>query len=270
MNIDGRTEICGLVGFPIFHTLSPKIHNFLFNEFKINGVYIPFNGKFSKKEFQNFIINLSKISNFKGINVTIPYKEWAAKITDNKFQKLGVINCLKFHNGNIKVTNTDFLGFKLAVESDLNFSFFNKNVLIYGAGATAKSIIYSIINEVKNIFIINRTLSNAKKLKNFFKNEKLKIGAPEDLEIIDLVINSTPVGLNGELLNIDFKKFKKECCFFDVIYLDTPFVKEAKSCGFKSINGLSMLIYQAVKSFEFWYEILIKPDLIKKIRRVLI
>ncbi len=269
MDIDGSTKICGLIGYPISHTLSPKIHNYLFKEFEINGIYIPFNAKLSKKEFQNFITNLSKISNFKGVNITIPYKEWAAIIVENKFQSLGAVNCLKFENGNIKATNTDFLGFKLAVENELNFSFSNKNILIYGAGATAKSIIYSIISEVKKIYIINRTLSNAKKIKNFFKNEKIEIGPPENFETIDLVINSTPIGLNGEMLDIDFKKFKKECCFFDVIYLDTPFVKKAKSYGFKSINGLSMLIYQAIKSFEFWYEVIIKPELIKKIFRML-
>ena len=263
--INGQTEIYGLVGFPISHSLSPKIHNYLFNLFELNAVYLCFNSKFEIEDFKNFLNSLKKVENFKGLNVTIPYKEWGCNFSQNEFKSLGAINCIKFYKDKIIATNTDIYGFKMALKNDLNFNWNNKNILIFGAGATAKTIIYSIIDEVNKIYIYNRTLKNAEKLKNFFNKEKIIIGFPENFEIIDLVINSTPIGLHGEELNIDYKKLKKDCCLFDVIYLDTPFIKKGKELGLKAINGKSMLIYQAVKSFEYWTGLDVNETVIKSI-----
>ena len=264
--INGQTEIYGLVGYPVSHSLSPKIQNFLFNRFELNSVYVVFNARHEKDDFKNFLICLSKIENFKGLNITIPYKEWAAEFTENDFKSLGAINCIKFINGKLIATNTDIYGFKKAVEEDLNFSFKNKNILIFGAGATAKSIIFGIIHEVKKIFIVNRTLDNAKKLRNSFGNsDKVILDFPEDFKEIDLIINATPIGLHGEELKIDFDNLKKDCCFFDVLYIESPLIKNARKKGFNAITGKSMLLYQAIKSFEFWTKLEVSKILEKKI-----
>ncbi len=275
LTINGKTEIYGLIGHPITHSLSPKIHNFLFDFYKINAVYICFNAKFEKKNtLKKFLECLKEVENIKGLNVTIPYKEWVCDITENDYKFLKSVNCLKFVKKEIFSTNTDIYGFKEAIYKDLEMDLINKKVMVYGAGATAKSIIYAIINEVDKVFVYNRTFKNAKKLKRFFnkyspKIELTSIISPNFLKEVDLIINATPVGLNNEMFNIDFEKVKKDCCFFDVIYLDTPFIKKAKKNGFRAINGLSMLIYQAVKSFEYWTNKKVNGDTIKKIFRIL-
>ncbi len=266
--IKGDTEIYGLVGYPISHSFSPQIHNFLFKEYELNCVYIPFNSKFSKKDFIIWMEKLKYIENLKGLNITIPYKEWACEITENNFKFLGTINCVKFKNGKIFATNTDIDGFKNSIKNDLNFDYNSKNILIFGAGATAKSIIFSIIENVEKIFIINRNYKRAENLKRHFKNSnKIIIKKPDNMQNIDLVINCTPIGIHGEMLKVDFKKFKKECCFFDVLYVDTPFIKTAIENGFRAINGLNMLIYQAIKSFEYWTSYDVDERLIKKLKK---
>ncbi len=255
--IDAKTSIYGLIGKNISYSLSPKIHNFLFEYYKINAVYLVFDANFNENDFNNFIKKCQKIKTIKGFNITIPYKEYAGKFLDQK-KEFNIANCIKF-NEKISAFNTDSYGFKKAVREKLNFDFYKKNILIYGAGATAKSIIYAIIDEVNKIFVINRNKKKAEELKKISRKIYTEI---DNLNEIELVINATSVDLN-----IDYSKFKNNCCFFDVKYLNTYFIENAIKNNFKAINGMWMLIYQAVKSFELWTGIKVEEKLIEKIYR---
>ena len=262
MEINGNTLIYGVIGRSINYTLSPKIHNYLFKKFNFNAVYICFNMDFKKDDFYNFLKTLSKSYNIKGLNVTIPYKKFAWEFSKNDYNNVKAVNTLKLENGEILGENTDIYGFKKALVDKLKFNPSGKNFLIYGAGDTARTIIFSILNECNQIYLVNRTLKNAIKLKENFKSDKIILDKPQDYILIDIVINATPVDLT-----IDYKKFKKECCFFDVKYINSKFITEAKKRKFKAINGKWMLILQGVKSFEFWTGKEIEEKIINNIYR---
>jgi len=264
--ISGRTKLYGVVGFPIRHSLSPLIHNTLFNEFKLDAVYLTF--EVLKENFENFFKGLKSINNFVGLNVTVPFKNIVFQYLDKKENELPV-NTVLFKKNKSFGFNTDGYGFEKALLKNYpNFKFKNINVLVLGAGGASFSVIYSLLKKnVNKIFIANRTLENAFKLKSKFpKSKKIEIVQLQNdllskLNLdFDLIVNTTSVGLKNEKSLIKFVKTKKEAIAYDLIYNPplTDFLKEAKKNGFKILNGLDMLIFQAFKAFEIWTDK--KPD----------
>ena len=270
MNIKGSTRLYALIGNNISHSYSPIIHNYLFNFFKINAVYVPIEYKSNLETFFNFF---RKTANFSGINITIPYKEQAFKLSDiviGKAKDIKTVNCIKKENGKIEGINTDCYGFLKSLEQDLNLSSEDKKVVIFGSGGTAKTIVCSLIDKVKHIYIFSRKKDNIEELLEKYSNitwhtfeNSVNVLKFND---IDLIVNTTPLGLYGETINIDFSVLKEECKIFDVLYIDTPLIQYAKKTGFSCINGINMLIYQAVKSFEFWTNIKINDNIIEQLK----
>ncbi len=151
--------------------------------------------------------------------------------------------------------NTDIFGFTKAIES-LDFTIKNKNILILGAGGVVPSIIFALRKmNVSEIIISNRTKEKADDLKVLFKN--LKVVEWGRLPDFDVIINATSLGLNDEIINLDFSKSGKNKLFYDVIYNpeETNFLKTGKELGNKSENGKTMFIYQASEAFKLWHGI---------------
>jgi shikimate dehydrogenase len=273
MNINGKTDIYALIGNNISHSLSPFIQNFLIKNYKLNAVYIPI----ELKNNLNLLVELIKnTSNFKGCNITIPYKETAFKLSDEVSEEalsIKTVNTLKKENNKITAVNTDSYGFLRALKEDLSFSAEDKNIVIIGSGGTAKTIIYSLVNKAKSILVLSRKKDNiVELLENFpniswneFKNNKAHLILPE----ADLIVNATPLGLNNEIININFNKLKNTCSIFDVLYIKSPLIKLSEEGNIQSTNGLNMLIYQGIKSFQFWHNIIVETDIIKKLKDLL-
>ena len=272
MFINGKTEIFALVGNNISHSLSPKIHNFLFGYFKLNSVYIPLE---LAKDLKNLFQFFKNCNNFIGFNVTIPYKEEAYKLADivsENGEKIKSVNTLfKDKKNLITADNTDIFGFRKSLAEDLHFDSKGKNVVILGSGGTAKTVAIALAEEADNITMISRNKGNIalllKKYKNVkwqkFENIPEKLFFPET----DLIVNATPLGLNGEVLNIDYNILKRDCSFFDVLYISSPLIKIATDYKFNAVNGLNMLIYQAIKSFELWTNFEINAKLILQLKK---
>lgn len=264
MIISGKTKIFGVVGYPITHTLSPLIHNTLFKEFKIDAIYLPF--EVLPENFEKFFYGLKSINNFTGLNVTLPFKNVVAKYLNKKIEHL-LINTVLFKNGLSYGYNTDIYGFKMGlIKNYPEFKIKNSNVLIIGAGGASYAVLCAILNEKpKKIVITNRTIEKAEELKNYFcKSQKFKnidvmplksdILFKVDIDF-DLIVNTTSVGLKNEKSLIEFKKCNsKQAIVYDLIYNPplTDFLKQAKKKGYKIINGLDMLIFQAFKAFSIW------------------
>ena len=266
MKINGATKIFGVCGNPVKHSFSPQMHNFLFNKFKLNGIYLPF--EIQKEKFKDFINGMRNITNIVGLNITIPFKNEAFEVADvlsDEAKVIGSINTLYFKGERIYGYNTDTYGFLKAIKINYpDFKFEGKNILLLGAGGVSKSILYSlIISNVRKIYIVNRTLKRAEKLCDYF-SEKMYFNdievLPLDFNIlknindkIDVIINSTSIGLKKDdpLLiklsgNIEL--------VYDIIYNppETKLLSEAKKLNINVLNGLDMLILQGVKSFEIW------------------
>ena len=244
-----------VIGNPIQHSLSPKLHNYWLKKNNIGAVYDKI--KLEENQIENFIKEI-KQQKINGCNVTVPYKKKIISFLDYlspEAEKTQSVNTVIFKNGNLVGHNTDIAGFTKAIK-DLNYNIMGKRVLILGAGGVVPSIIFAL-NKMKalEVIISNRTKEKAENLKLQFNN--LKILNWGELTEFDLIINATSLGLNKETINLDFSEVGNNKLFYDIIYnpKETNFLKQGKKLGNQIENGKLMFIYQAFEAFKLWHEI---------------
>lgn len=244
-----------VIGNPINHSLSPKLHNYWLKENNIDAIYDK--KKIEEKNLQN-IISEVKEKKISGINVTVPFKKavipYLNKLSPEAEQTQSV-NTIILSNDNLVGYNTDILGFDKAIKN-LNFDMQGNKILILGAGGVVPSIIFALSKmNVSKITISNRTKEKAEDLKSQFHD--LEILDWGDINDFDVIINATSLGLNKETINLDFSKFTNNKLFYDVIYNpeETNFLKEGKKLGNRTENGKLMFIYQALEAFKLWHGI---------------
>ena len=244
-----------VIGNPIQHSLSPKLHNYWLKKNNIGAVYDKI--KLEENQIENFIKEI-KQQKINGCNVTVPFKKKIISFLDYlspEAEKTQSVNTVIFKNGNLVGHNTDIAGFTKAIK-DLNYNIMGKRVLILGAGGVVPSIIFAL-NKMKalEVIISNRTKEKAENLKLQFNN--LKILNWGELTEFDLIINATSLGLNKETINLDFSEVGNNKLFYDIIYnpKETNFLKQGKKLGNQIENGKLMFIYQAFEAFKLWHEI---------------
>ena len=244
-----------VIGNPIAHSLSPKLHNNWLRESNIEASYDKV--KLNINEIESFIDSI-KQQKVAGCNVTVPFKKTVISYLDRlspEAEKTQSVNTITFDGNNLMGHNTDIIGFRTAIER-LNFSIKDKNVLILGAGGVVPSIIFALKRmDVSEIKVSNRTKEKAKDLKVLFND--LEIIEWGDLPDFDVIINATSIGLNNETMNLDFSKSGKNKLFYDVIYnpAETNFLKKGKELGNMAENGRTMFVYQAAEAFKLWHGI---------------
>jgi len=250
-----------VIGNPIEHSLSPKLHNYWLKENNIDAIYDK--KRLDENELKNIISEI-KEEKINGINVTVPFKKAVIPFLDElspEAKDTQSVNTIYLQNGITIGHNTDIAGFELAIKY-AKYDISNKKIFILGAGGVAPSIIYSLKKmKASKITLSNRTKEKAENLKKLF----------EDLEIVDwgetidfdMIINATSIGLNNEdEIKIDFSSIGPNKFFYDVIYnpRETIFLKKAKLFGNKAENGKMMFIYQAHQSFTIWHKKMAKID----------
>ena len=256
-----------VIGNPINHSLSPKLHNSWLKTNSINAFYDK--QKLKENEIENFILKI-KQQKIAGANVTVPFKKSVIPYLDKlsfEAKQTQSVNTIVFENKKLVGYNTDVIGFTKAIE-DLNFNIKDKKIFILGAGGVAPSIIFALNKmKVSQIAISNRTREKAENLKVKFKN--LKIIEWGNLEDFDIIINATSLGMNKEKINLNFSKFGSNKLFYDVIYnpVETNFLKEGKKLGNKAENGKLMFLYQAFEAFRLWHGI--EPQVNENILKLL-
>ena len=244
-----------VIGNPIDHSLSPVLQNHWLKE---NNIYATYDKiKLEESQIKNFIRDI-KDQKIAGCNVTVPFKKVVIPFLDELSPEAELtqsVNTITFDNGNLVGYNTDIAGFDTAIKK-LNFSIKGKKVLILGAGGVVPSIIFALKNmHVQEIIISNRTREKAENLKILFDN--LKILEWGNLTDFHMVINATSLGLNNETINLDFSSLGPDKLFYDIIYNphETNFLKTGKQLGYKTENGRTMFVYQALEAFKLWHKI---------------
>ena len=251
-----------VIGNPIDHSLSPKLHNFWFKKNNIDAVYEK--KKLENNEIESLILDLKK-NNINGINVTVPFKKEVIPYLDElsiEATKTQSVNTIYLESDKVVGHNTDIAGFELAIKN-LKMDLKNKTVLLLGAGGVVPSLIFALLKmKISELFISNRTKTKADQLKKLFENiEVINWGEIPD---VDVVVNATSLGLNNnDKFNLDFSKLKNKF-FYDVIYnpKETEFLKRGKEFGNNTENGKLMFIYQAQLAFKLWHNIL--PEINKE------
>ena len=254
--------LAGVIGYPLFHTKSPILHNYWLNKYQINGYYIPI--EIEPKNLKKGIESLINLG-FKGVNITIPHKinilSYADTITD-RAAIIGAANTLLFNqDGKIRADNTDGFGFiKSIYDKFPKIKFKNEQAVVFGAGGASRSIIYSLLAEgITKVFLINRTKEKAISISEQLGARVKVLDWNTDIQIfkdVSIVVNTTSLGMKN---NISFHHkidcLKKEALFIDLIYnpLETDFLRMGKELGHKTLNGVGMLINQAIPGFEGWF-----------------
>ena len=255
-----------VIGNPINHSLSPKLHNYWIKKNNIKAVYDK--QKLNENDLKNIIFQLRE-KKINGINVTVPFKKKVIPFLDEltaDANKTKSVNTIYLNNNRLIGDNTDIIGFQKSVD-DFKYDLNNKEVFILGAGGVVSSLVFALIKmKVSKIIISNRTREKAEILKNLFK--EIEIIEWGKVPNFDMIINATSVGLNKEdRINIDFPSSTKNKFFYDVIYnpKETNFLKIGKSLGNKTLNGKLMFVYQAISAFNIWHglEPEINQDVIK-------
>lgn len=269
--ITGKTKIVGIFGDPIEHTLSPLIHNTAFQELRLDYCYVPFH---VKKEKLKEAVSAIRALNIKGVNITVPHKESVMQYLDEISEEakyIGAVNTVLNDEGILKGFNTDSKGFIMSLKEQ-KVPVKDKNILVLGAGGAAKAIIYGILKEKGRIYIFNRTVSKAYKIKDSFSNlgqiEIVEKIDPSLMHKINIIVNATSLGLKkNDPMPMNPNLLKNEHIYFDVIYPETPLMKEAEKIGCKVIGGIGMLLYQAFLAFEIWTNQKPSEKIFKKIKK---
>ena len=250
-----------VIGNPIEHSLSPKLHNYWLKENNIDAIYDK--KKLDENELKN-IISKVKQEKINGINVTVPFKKAVIPFLDKlspEAKDTQSVNTIYFKDNKIVGHNTDIAGFELSLRYH-KYDVKNKKVLILGAGGVTPSIILGLKKmSVSKIVLCNRTKSKAENLKKFYKD--IDVVNWGDVPEFDMIINATSVGLKkNEEIDINFEKSGSNKFYYDVIYnpRETMFLKKAKTQGNITENGIMMFVYQAHQAFTIWHKLMPKID----------
>lgn len=281
--VKGISRVCGLIGNPVEHTLSPTIHNYLAERLGIELVYVPFHvetGYLDQSVKGAFGLNLL------GLNVTVPYKtDVLQSLTDidELAKRIGAVNTLVRVQDGYKGYNTDMPGLYRAMEND-GVNLKGETILILGAGGVARAVAMMAADKAKEIIILNRTIEKARKIAeeiNGYMGRDVVIPKlledykklPEDKKY--LAIQATNVGMhpNSEDVIIDDPDFYKRIhTGYDLIFnpFETRFMKEVTKQGGLAFNGLKMLLFQGIIAFELWTNTKVSDELAKDTYEILL
>jgi len=264
MVISGKTQVCGVIGDPIEHTLSPIMHNAAFEALKLDYVFLAF--KVKPAEVGNAISGMRALT-IHGLNVTMPHKSTVINYLDEIDQAsktIGSVNTILNKAGRLFGFNTDGIGALKALREN-GVEPRGKKVLLLGAGGAARAIAYTLAQEADELVILNRTAKPATELTNLLKkafNKKVIANAltpgtiKDNLVDSDVLINATSVGMkpNANQTPVAPEWLKADLAVMDIVYspVETKLAKDAKAVGAKVVSGVEMLIYQGAASFEIW------------------
>lgn len=263
--IDNQSKLNLVIGFPLGHSKSPLLHNFVYGKLGISAVMLAL----PKRNIRQLV---PIIKNFPvGLTcVTMPFKQAVMPyldFIDKRAKDIGAVNTVINKNGKLYGFNTDIDGVAFALRG---LAIKNKIVLILGAGGAARAVVYYVSKQGGKILYLNRTKKNAIALQKKFGG---KVISEADLSghQADIVINTTPVGMYPNLLEspLNKKYFKKGQTVFDVIYNNKPtrLLKEAKAAGSKTVSGMDMFVGQGLRQIELYSGKKLNKDIIRVVCR---
>ena len=250
------TRAC-IMGHPVAHSRSPMLHGYWLRTLGIDGAY-EF-ADVAPEDFESFFRGLGR-NGFAGGNITKPHKEQAFRLVDRREEAadaIGAVNTVWYENGTLIGGNTDWLGIVLSLDA-IAPGWDSGNAVVLGAGGTARAATYGFRQRGLHVALVNRTLARAEQLAADFPGVTAHgyDALPRLLGDADVLINTTSLGQAGNPpLEIDLQALKRSAVVYDVVYvpLETGLLKAARSAGHRTVDGLSMLLYQAVPGFAHWF-----------------
>lgn len=261
MILSGKARLAGVLGWPVGHSRSPRLHGYWLERLGIDGAYVPLPVR--PEDFASVFRALPKMG-FAGANVTVPHKEQALILADEVeplAKRIGAVNTLVVReDGSILGLNTDAFGFmqNLLETHPASLGTLNRPAVVLGAGGAARAVIAALADAgVPEIQLVNRSLERAEKL-------AADIGGPIrvqqwdrlDLAGAGLLVNTTSLGMSGQPpLDIDLSDLPQDAVVNDIVYVPllTDLLLRAQARGNPVVDGLGMLLWQAVRGFSLWF-----------------
>jgi shikimate dehydrogenase len=259
---DSKIPLAAVIGHPIAHSKSPNVHGYWLRKYGLKGHYIPMD--IAQDKLSDLLPRLADLG-FVGANVTIPHKEKVMEIADlitDRATLIGAANTLIFRkDGRIHADNTDGYGFIENIRQAIpDWNPKSGPAVVFGAGGASRAVLASLLDVgVPKIMLTNRTRIRAEKLKEDFGNRIQVIEwvqAGNVLEDADLVVNTTSLGMTGKPeMRVPLDGLKPGAIVNDLVYtpLQTRLLATAEQQGCRVVDGLGMLLHQAVPGFERWF-----------------
>jgi shikimate dehydrogenase len=270
---DIRIPLAGVIGHPVAHSKSPRLHGYWLRTLGLAGAYVPLDVR--PQDLHEVLKTLPRMG-FVGANVTIPHKEAALALADKVSDRaalIGAANTLAFHeDGTCYADNTDGYGFIENIRSTVpDWNPRSGPVAMFGAGGAARAIIVALLDHgVQELRLSNRTVSRANALAHEFGSRVIVTDWTRAGDIVDgaaTVVNTTSLGMQGKSpFTVPLSKMRNGTVACDIVYtpLETPFLTAARACGARVVDGLGMLLYQAQPGFERWFGK--RPDVTQALR----
>jgi shikimate dehydrogenase len=267
MNINGQTQLIGLIGHPLDHSLSPAMHNAAAEAIGLNWAYVPL--PVHPEQLEEALRGLPALG-FRGVNVTVPYKHVVIPYLDSIYpiaQTICAVNTIAISDALLTGFNTDWSGFLADLET-FNLVIDGRDCLVLGAGGAARAIVYALLNAGGQISIAARRTEQAQELADSFQSlvPAARIQTTSLDQVVataagyyrPLIVNTTPLGMAGEWSDEspwpDGAPFPEKAFVYDLVYnpAETRFLRQASAAGCRTANGLGMLVQQAAEAFEIW------------------
>ncbi|MEM3400052.1 MAG: shikimate dehydrogenase [Candidatus Micrarchaeia archaeon] len=253
-----RVKLFCVIGDPVYHSLSPIMHNSAFRKLRLNCLYFPFRVREGEiAEFFEFFRDMD----MKGANVTIPHKETVLEFLDEldePARKIGAVNTIVKRQGKLVGYNTDCYGALKAVGKG---RIAGKNIVVFGAGGAARAIAFAFATLAKKIILFNRTGQRARKIADDLEYRNIEGFGMEDMDLVyktareaDVIINATSVGMNAQDSIVPTNILRRGMVVFDAVYtpLETKLIREAKKAGCDVVTGDRMLLHQGAEAFRLF------------------
>ncbi len=276
MIISGRAKLAGVIGWPVAHSVSPRLHGYWLERLGIDGAYVPM--PVQPEDFAKVLRLLPRMG-FVGANVTVPHKEAALAAVDEVeplARSIGAVNTVVVQpDGGLLGRNTDAFGFLENLRSGApDWHPAHKPAVVIGAGGAARAVCVALLDAgVPEIYLVNRTRRRAEALAEVLGEELIVVlweNRAAALENAALLVNATTLGMRGQPpLELDLDGLPIEAVVTELVYtpLETPLLKAAAGRGNRTVDGLGMLIHQARPGFEAWFGV--KPEVTPELRAFL-
>lgn len=270
--LSGHARVAGIVGWPVSHSRSPRLHGFWLRRHSVDGTYIPL--PIQPHDFSLAIRGLVA-AGFAGANVTIPHKLAAFDIcesVDASAHRAGAVNTLVFRDGRIVGSNTDGYGFVANLRAHGVYPSTGP-ALILGAGGSARAVAAALQDTGVMVTVTNRTPARAEVLARDLPGLRIIAWSNRAAALADhaLVVNATPLGMAGNPpLELDLRSAPPSLVVADNVYvpLETPLLAAARSCDLRCVGGLGMLLHQAVPGFRAWFGV--EPQVDDELRQFMV
>ena len=255
--LSGKARRAGVLGWPVSHSRSPRLHGFWLERHGVDGTYIPL--PVHPDHFAGAVRALADLG-YAGANVTIPHKQAAFEVcdeVDRTAARAGAVNTFVFADGRITGSNTDGFGFLESVrEQAPGWRVDAGPAVLLGAGGAARAIAAALLDAgAPRVTLVNRTPARAEALARDLGGA-IDVAAAAPLEDCALLVNTTSLGMQGQpALEIDLAPLPASAVVSDIVYvpLETPLLAAARARGLVGVDGLGMLLHQARPGFEAWF-----------------